>query len=172
MELIAKLGLDWKILVAQLVNFGLLLTVLTLFVYRPILRLLDDRRERVRKAMEDVKAIENQKREIEQFKVEQFKKIDEECGRFLEAAKTQAETTKQEIVTAAEQEAKALLDKAKQQIADDRQRLMTEAQSALAALIIRITEKILEREFTPADQSRLLAQLQKELPTLVHDPRS
>lgn len=167
MELIAKLGLDWKILLAQLVNFALLFGVLSWLVYKPILRVLDDRRERVRKAMEDAKAIENQKREIDQFKLEQFKKIDAECGKFLEAAKTQAEATKKEIITAAEQEAAGILDKAKQQIADDRKRLMTEAQNTLAALIIRITEKILEREFSPADQKRLITQLQKDLPSLV-----
>ena len=53
MELLTKLGVDWKLLIAQIVNFTILVSVLTYFVYRPLLDLLDARRERIRKAVED-----------------------------------------------------------------------------------------------------------------------
>ena len=77
MELLSKLGIDWKLLLAQVVNFGILLGVLTVFVYRPLLDLLDARRERIAKAMEDAGRIEGQKKEMEQIRITELQKIDQ-----------------------------------------------------------------------------------------------
>ncbi len=167
MELLAKLGLDWGVMLAQLINFGVLIVALSYFVYKPVLRVIDDRRERVRKSMEDAKAIENQKREIDQFKVEQFRKIDEECGKFLETAKTQAENARKEILAGAEKEAAAILAKARQQLDEERNRMVGDVQTTLASVIVRMTEKILEREFSGTDQQRLIGSVQKELPAML-----
>lgn len=167
MELLAKLGIDWQLLIAQLINFGILLAGLTFLVYRPVLRVIDERRERVRKSMEDAKRIENQKKELDEFRVEQMRKIDQEVGLFLETAKTQAEAAKKEILASAEKEAVHLLAKAKQQISEERARMMHEVQDTLLSAIISMTEKILEREFSDADQKRLLASVEKNLHSLI-----
>lgn len=167
MELITTLGINWQMLVAQLINFGLLIGILSFLLYRPILRLLDDRRERIKKAMEDAKSIENQRREIDEFKSKQMREIDAQVGKFLEDAKKQADAAKKEILGNAEREATQLLAKAKQQMADDRARMLGEAQSALASVVVRMTEKILEREFSKDDQKRILGSVEKELPSLL-----
>ena len=167
MELLTKLGVDWKLLIAQIVNFTILLAVLSYFVYRPLLDLLDARRARIAKAMEDVKRIEEQNRRMEELRVEQLKKVDQEVGAMLERAKRQAETMRDEILTGARRDADTLLDKGRRQLEDDRVRVMNEAQKTLAAMIVRMTEKILEREFSPNDQERLLHGLEKDIPSLL-----
>jgi len=53
-ELFHALGIEWPILIAQVVNFAILLVVLWKFVYTPVMRLLDARREGVLKAIERV----------------------------------------------------------------------------------------------------------------------
>lgn len=167
MELLTTLGIDWKLLIVQLLNFGILIVVLSVLVYRPILQLIDDRRERVRKSMEDTKAIENQRREIDEFKLEQMKKIDAECGKFLENAKHQAESVKKEILGNAEKEASAILTKARQQLDDERGRMVREIQGSLSSVVVKMAEKIIEREFTGADQQRILKDVEKALPALL-----
>ncbi len=167
MELITTLGIDWKLFIVQLINFVILIGVLTFLVYRPILRLLDDRRERIRKSMEDTKAIENQRRELDEFKLEQMKKIDAECGKFLENARHQAESAKKEILANAEKEASGLLAKAKQQLDDERGRMVRDIQGNLASVVVRMAGKIIEREFSKSDQDRLLKDMEKELPALL-----
>lgn len=167
MELITTLGIDWKLLLVQLLNFGILIVVLSVLVYKPVLRLLDDRRERIRKSMEDAKAIENQKRELDDFKLQQMKKIDLEAGKFLEQAKHQAETTKKEILAGAEKEAAAILVKAKQQLDDERGRMVREIQGNLASVVVRMAEKIIQKEFSKGDQDRLLKDVEKDLPALL-----
>lgn len=167
MELLSTLGIDWKLLIVQLLNFGILVVVLSVLVYRPILRLLDDRRERVRKSMEDAKKIENQRRDLEEFKTDQMKKIDAECGKFLEEAKHQAERVKKDIVGNAEKEAAAILAKAKQQLDEERGRMVQEIQGTLASVVVRMAEKIIVREFGKSDHDRLMRDVEKDIPSLL-----
>ncbi len=167
MELIAKLGIDWQVMLAQFVNFVVLIGVLSFFVYKPVLRLLDDRRERIRKSMEDAKAIENQKRDLDALRSERIRASDQEAAKIMEQAKSHAESMKKEIVAGAEKEAHQILAKAKQQMDDERGRMLSGAQETIAKVIIKMSEKIIEREFTPEDQKRILARVQKDLPAIL-----
>ena len=166
MELLTKLGVDWKLLLAQIVNFTILVSVLGFFVYRPLLDLLDARRERIRKAMEDAKRIEKQNSQMEEFRLEQCKKVDQEVGAMLERGKLQAEKMRDEMLSAAKREADLILAKGRVQLEDESARVFHDVQETLAQMIVRITQKILEREFSPADQQRLLQGLEKDIPAL------
>lgn len=165
MELLTKLGVDWQLLLAQTVNFLIVLGVLSFFVYRPFLDLLDKRRERIRKSMEDVRAIEQQKREIDQLRIDQLKKIDEECGVLLERSRHQAEKMKEEILAGAKKEVEKMLDAGKRQLQDERAKVMADVQDTLASMVVRLTEKILQREFAAADQQRLIGMLAADIST-------
>ncbi len=163
MELLDKLGINVGLLIAQIVNFGIVVGALTFLVYRPILNLLDQRSERIRKALEDAKKIELQKEEMEKFKQEQMKRIDTEMGTLLERGKKEAEETRQQLVAAAQQEADRILKRGEQQLKEERERVLGEVQGNVAQMIVRMTEKILEREWSPADQKKRIADLTKEL---------
>ena len=167
MELLTKLGVDWKLLIAQIVNFTILVSVLTYFVYRPLLDLLDARRGRIAKAMEDAKRVEQQTRELEQFRLEELKKIDQEVGALIERGKRQAEQIRDEILLSAKRQADDILAKGRRQLESERSQVFRDVQATLASMIVRMTQKILEREFSPKDQERLLAGLEKDIPSLL-----
>lgn len=167
MELLQKLGVDWKLLMAQILNFTVLLAVLSLFVYRPLLRVIDERRARVRQSMEDAEKIAHEKEEIAKARQEALRKIDQECGAFLEKAKNDAERLKADILRAADAEAKNLLAKGHEQLRSERAQTLQEMQKVLATAILQMTEKILEREFSPRDQERVLTHIERSLPALL-----
>ncbi len=167
MELLTTLGIDWQVMLAQAINFGILIVALSYLLYKPVLRLLDDRRERIRKSMEDAKHIENQKRELDTLKQERIRTADREASAILEQAKGHAESMKKDIIAGAEREAHQILTKAKQQADDERGRVLSGAQETLAKVIIKMSEKIIEREFTSDDQKRILAHVQKDLPAIL-----
>lgn len=167
MELLNTLGIDWQLLVVQLINFFLLIGVLTFLLYRPVLRLLDERQDRIKRSMDDVKKIENQKKELDAWRVEQMKKIDLEAGKLLEQSRKQAEDLRKELVANAEREATQIVTKAKEQLEQERTRMMNEVQGMLASIVVKMTEKVLQREFSGADQERIAHGIQKDLPALL-----
>src|SRR3989339_847699 len=105
MELLTKLGIQWGLLIAQIVTFLIVAGVLGFFIYKPILKLLDDRTERIRAAAEKAKKLEEQAKEMEAIRIEKLKKIDAECGKLLETAKKQAEQVQTDILERASKEA-------------------------------------------------------------------
>lgn len=167
MELFSALGINWQLLIAQVVNFTILMAILMYFVYRPLLRLIDSRRQTIQKSVEDAKEVERQKREIEQFKVEQMRKADQEMSAILDQAKKQAEGMKKDIVSKAQAEATAIVEKAKESLEGERRRMLDESRRTLAVAAVRLSEKIIEREFGSADQDRLLKNLERDLPALL-----
>lgn len=166
-QLLEKLGINWSLLIAQVVNFGIVLFLLTYFLYRPLLDLLDKRRERIKKSMDDAARIEQQMQEFEQLRAEELKKLDRESGEYLERMRRKADELQEQIAAAAKKEADDILAHARRRAEDERRQLFEEVMKTVNVIVLRMTEKILEREFSPEDQKRLLAAMQKELPSIL-----
>lgn len=167
MQILSTLGINWQLLIAQFVNFLILVGILSYFVYKPVLKILDERRDRIRKSMDDAEHIEQQRKDIEQFKVDQLRKIDHETSVFLDNARVQAEKVKKEILERAQLDADDILVKAREQIADERRKLVSQVQASVAKLTVVLAEKILQREFTQSDQKHMMQVLEQEIPKLL-----
>jgi len=166
MEILTKLGIEWQQILAQAINFGVIAAVLTYFVYKPLLKAIDDRRARIQQSIKNAEQVEAKMRDIESSKKSVLSKADQEAGKILEKAKGEAEAVKEQILASARHEADQMIAKAKEQIAAERRKVYEDAQKNLTTLILKMTQKILEREFTPADQDRLVGNLEKELSSL------
>ena len=167
MEILQTLGIDWKLLIAQIINFAVVAIVLTYFVYKPVLKAIDARRERTKKAMRDADDIGRAKRDMEEERIKRMRAADDESKAMLEKAKKHAEAVQTELLAKARSEADAALQKGRAQLENERREALASLQDTVAGVVIRMTEKILEREFAPADQERILKNVEKELPALL-----
>lgn len=158
MELISKLGINLGMLVAQLVNFLLLLFILKKFVYGPVLEKLEQRKNMIAKSVSDSKAADETLRDIEKARSEMIEKTKSQSLAMIEAAATSAQEAKDSITESARREAQAIFDQSKLQIAREKEKMLKEAGEELGRLVVRAAEKIIEREFTPEDQKRLATQ--------------
>lgn len=163
MELISKLGIDWKLLLAQIINFFILLAVLYKFVYKPVLDALDKRSKTIEKGMHDAKASEERLRQIEELREQRMAEAEKQIGQMFEKAKQDAETVKKDLLAAAGAQSEDLLRRTKIQIEEQKQAMLEEVRAQTALFIIKAAEKILEREFSDADQKRLAAVVSKEM---------
>ncbi|MBI4994616.1 F0F1 ATP synthase subunit B [Candidatus Peregrinibacteria bacterium] len=155
MELITKLGIDWKLLIAQIINFLILLFILYKFAYRPILEMLQKRSKTIEKGMHDAKASEERLKEIEQTRRSILDEAARSVGKLLEKAKTDAETMKKDLMAEASAQAEDLLRRTKAQVAEEKEKMTEDVKKEVAKFIILATGKILQREFSDADQKRL-----------------
>ncbi|KKW38387.1 ATP synthase F0 subunit B [Candidatus Peribacteria bacterium RIFOXYC2_FULL_55_14] len=167
MELLTKLGINWQLLLAQIVNFAIVVGVLSFFLYKPLLNLIDTRRERIRKAMEDAQRIENQAKEMEELRQQHLQKLDAESGVLFEQARKQAEVIQKELIASAKKEAEHMLEMASKRAEEERRLMLEEVLKTVHRVVLTMTEKILEREFGEADQKRITESLVRELPSLM-----
>ena len=163
MELLTKLGIDWKLLAAQIVNFFILLVILYKFVYKPVLDLLEKRSKTIEKGIADAKASEERLKEIEQTREKSLRNTEKEIGKLFDQAKKDAEAMKQSIVSAANVQSEDMLRRTRAQMEEEKQKMLGDVKREVTAFIIQATSKVLEREFSAADQKRLAEAITKEM---------
>ncbi len=166
-DILHALGIQWSALLAQAVNFGILVFVLAKFVYKPVLKVIDERRALVAESMKKVKEIDLHKEQIDHDRTVILRKADEEAGQLLGRAKSEAEAIRLEIEKAAKVHADQIIMKGRQQLDVERGHVVKEVQDKLAHAIVLSAEKILRREFSKEDQESFELELKKNLPTLL-----
>lgn len=155
MELLHKLGIDWKLLIAQIINFFILLFVLYKFAYKPVLHMLDKRAKTIEKGISDAKASEEKLAAIERLRDEKLAQAQKEIGSMLEKARLDAEAVKKELIDAANKQVEDLMRRTRLQIEEEKRKMIADVKREVAQFIIAATGKILEKEFNADDQKRL-----------------
>lgn len=166
MELIEKLGIDYKLLIAQVVNFFLLLFILTKLIYKPILGLLDKRKKMIEKNVEDTQKIEERLAKLEVEKDKILSDASNEAMKVIEVAKKEAEDERQKTLANAKKEISSLAERYRRQLQEEKAQMMNEIKEGVAALIVQSSEKIIKKEFKGEDQKRLETAITKELSSI------
>ncbi|MEK7498961.1 MAG: F0F1 ATP synthase subunit B [Patescibacteria group bacterium] len=91
-EFITHFGIDWKLLLAQVVNFSILLFVLKAFVYKPVLEVLKKRKQKIEEGLQFAKDAEEQLRHTEELREDVLRDAKKDAVNIVsEAEKTALE---------------------------------------------------------------------------------
>lgn len=144
MEILGKLGIDWKLLVAQLVNFGLLLLILHRFVYKPLLGVLEKRASTIEKSLADARAIEERLKEAEQSKSDILIKARQEAAVLMEEVARLAEQRRVTALEKAKQEVAQVIEDAKAEIAREKQAMLSKAKEQFGELVVKAAQVVIQ----------------------------
>lgn len=149
------LGINGPFLLAQIVNFVLLLLLLRAFLYKPMLRMLDNRKQRI---AEGLQAAEVARREAEAERAKLQAQLDQERREAMDriaVASKRGETLASEIEANARKEAQRIVDGAREDAVHERDRIIAEAQDQIAELALLAAEKVLGRELASHEAQRV-----------------
>ncbi len=145
-QITAVFGIDWKLLIAQAVNFGVVLVALRYFLYKPVLKMLDDRKrvvtEGVHKATEAAAKLE--KASLERDEIVGGATRDAEG--IISSAKEKAVATGSDMVKAAEAKAAAVLAEAAARAEEEKRRALKESEGEIARAAVLMAEKVLNEK--------------------------
>lgn len=144
-ELLAVFGVNWKLLLAQGINFALLLSILTYFLYKPILKMIDERREKI---AEGVRTAEDAKNQLALAKTQSDKIVGDaskEAESLAKAARARAEERGAEIVKSAEAQAQGVLSDATQRAEEAKRQAIKESEKEITRAAMLAAEKILRK---------------------------
>lgn len=154
-ELITKLGIDWKLLLAQIVNFLVLLFVLYRFAYKPILEMLEKRTRKIEKGLKDANEAHRKLEESADMQKEILKKARSEAKEIVEKANLRAEKGKADIAAEAKVQAEKILVDAKRQINQKKDKMFAEVKAEIGQLVVAATEKVVGEKLN-AEKDRTL----------------
>jgi F-type H+-transporting ATPase subunit b len=162
-ELARTFGVDWTHLFAQSVSFGIVCAVLYALAYKPILRMLDTRRQQIAAGLANAEKIKAELARIEAERVDVLKKAGAQGKQLIEearaaAARVQAEET-EKAMAAAEQ----ILARAHEAAARDHARMLGELKREVGRLVVQTTASVTGKILTADDHRRLAEETARRL---------
>jgi F-type H+-transporting ATPase subunit b len=151
-----QLGINLPLLIAQVINFFIVLFVLRLFLYKPVLAMLDRRAERVREGLE---AAEQSKERASQTETEVSQQLDQarQQGQALIAQAQEAANRIQEEARAqARRDAETLLERARSEIQLERDQAIGELRKEFADITVTAAEKVIGQSLDRQAHRRLI----------------
>lgn len=153
------LGITPTLLIAQIVNFAILVFLLRQFLYTPILNMLSQRKEKIAQSMKDAERVNAAAREAEAEKGKVLEAARREAQEIRAAATRDTEKIAQDIRSRAEQEATDIRMKAQADAKSQADQILADANKQIGDLAIAATEKLLGRELgKKEDQQRFVAE--------------
>jgi F-type H+-transporting ATPase subunit b len=165
MQAFETLGLNFWGFVWHLINFGLLLFLLSKFLFPPIVRMLDERQARVRESMERAEALKEESTRAAEAVRQQLDEARREGQTIINTATQIADRIKQERQEQAQAEYEAILKRAQEDAARERERAYAELRQQVADLAVLAAERIIRRQLDPAAQRQLVEEFLAEAPS-------
>lgn len=156
MELLSNLGIDWRLLIAQLVNFVILLAVLYRFLYKPVLKLLHERSAKIEDGLKNAEAVEVKLKEAAALYETKTREAKAEAVKLFDTAKKDAEAMRADLTAKAQIEAEKIMESGRQRLAVEKEKMMHEAEHELADLVEQATSHVLGQVMTPEMDKHLI----------------
>ena len=156
-------GFDIWIFLSQVISFVIVALLLKQLAYKPILRVLEERRQRIAEGLLNAEKIKQQLAEAEQRYQEILAKGNSEAQKMIDEARASAgviaERKEQEAIASAEQ----ILAKAREASALEHERTMSQLKRELGRLVVDTTAKVTGKVLTPEDQRRLQEEASRQV---------
>ena len=150
-DLFAVFGINWKLLLIQAFNFGALLAILTYLLYKPILKVIDERQKKI---ADGVKKAELAQKHLDEAKSKGEHIVGtaaREAEQLVASARTHADERGSEILKAAEARAESVLKDASARAQESKRQAMRESEREIARAAMLAAEKILLVRHSPGD---------------------
>lgn len=157
-ELVKTFQIDWKLVVAQLVNFGIVLFVLYKFAYGPILKTLNDRTAKIDKGLKDAEEANRKVIEMGDREKEVLVEARKEAQAILAKSEEQAKKNKDEIMAEAKAQAEKAVAEAQKKIEEEKNKMMAQVKGEIAGLVMAATEKLIGEKMDSKKDAELIEQ--------------
>ncbi|MFA5644151.1 MAG: F0F1 ATP synthase subunit B [Patescibacteria group bacterium] len=161
MELLKALGINGKILLAQFINFAVLVFVLWRFAYKPILKFLDDRRKKIEEGVKNSEVAIQKLVEIEEKEKQVIIKAKKEALNIIDEAKDNAEKRGNELIKKAREEASKVILEEKEKFNQEKIDAFKEMKNNLSELVILAVEKVIDEKIDTAKDKKIIKELLK-----------
>lgn len=162
-ELFSNLGINWKLLLAQAVNFLLVLFLLNHFVFKKLLVFLEERRKKIEQGIVLRDKAERELQRTLEARHRELEGARKEAEAVVSQARAKAQQSGSEIVAEAKSREEKLLLSAKEQIGREKNAMIEKAKEEIQSKAVLFAEKILERTLQQKDQERMVKEALKEL---------
>jgi len=160
-NLIETFHIDWRLFIAQLINFIIVFSVLYWFAFKPLAKVMAERSDKISKSLDDAKKVEEKLAETQ----EEFNKVISEAKKqansILEKAGSDAEARRQAELKRAKEEIGAIINQEKQKMQTEKAATLKEIKKEVADLVIIAVEKVIGEKMDEKKDREMLKKIIK-----------
>ena len=145
-EILSVFGVSWKLLLIQVVNFGIVLVVLWRLLYRPLMKMLDQRQKTIKESLDNALVIKHERENIEAERLEAQKQTLLQNETLLKEARARAIVLEKEMSREAAEKSVHMIREASKTAEDEKQRILRGSKEEIARLVVLGAEKILQEK--------------------------
>lgn len=154
--ILGTLGINWKLFLAQLINFSIVLFVFWKWIVKPLGKTLTERQERIESGLKNAEVQEEQRKQFDEWKLTEMKKARHEADDVIRAATDTANKIKQVTIFETQKQSDKMLEQAKNSIEIEKDKMLKEVKEEVATLVVAASEKILNAKLDSAKDQELI----------------
>jgi len=150
-----SLGIDLKLVIAQLINFGILFWLLSKFAYKPIMNLLEERQKKIEQGLADAAASAKKLADVESKTAKMLESTEKEADKILSDAKITAKAEADEMIGKATDQAERTLKNAEKDAEAAKNSIVSEAKKELSGVVVMALDKIVGSQLDDEHKKKL-----------------
>jgi F-type H+-transporting ATPase subunit b len=158
-SIISTFHIDWKIIIAQVFNFGVVFVVLYIFALKPLSKLMAERAEKISKGVDDAKTNAKILEKTEAEYESALRKAKNEANTIFQTGKKEAEAKKMEMMEEAKKEVAAMIESGKKTLEAEKVKMVAEAKKEVVSLAMAAAEKLLGGKVDKTQESKMVKEL-------------
>jgi F-type H+-transporting ATPase subunit b len=163
-EVARAFGVDWTHLAAQTISFGIVCAVLYVLAYKPILKILEARRQQIASGLANAEKIKAELARIEVERQNILTQAGAEGKQLIDEARAAAARVEAEETRKAIASAEQILVRAQEAAERERARMLAELRREVGHLVVQTTASVTGKILTADDQRRLSEETARQLP--------
>jgi F-type H+-transporting ATPase subunit b len=162
-EVARTFGVSWHLLIAQIISFLIVCFLLQRFAYKPVLAILEDRRQRIAEGLANADKIKAELARTEAQRLEVLAQANAQATKLIEEARAAASRVQEQETQKAIAGAEQIMTKAREAASADHARMLTELKREVGRLVVQTTASVTGKVLTPDDQRRLADETAKQI---------
>jgi F-type H+-transporting ATPase subunit b len=158
-----RFGLDWPHFIAQILSFLIVAGLLRKFAYKPILTMLEERRQRIADSLANADKIKQELARTEALQREVLEKANAQATKLIEEARAAAARVQEQETQKAIAQAEQIITKAREATELERQRMLTDLKREVVGLVVNVASVTTGKILTADDQQRLAEETRRQL---------
>jgi len=161
LEILGKIGFDWRMALANLVNFLIIFWLLKRYAFEPVKKIVSKRQSEVQEGLDNAEKAKTELMQAEENYNQKMQKAQEEVQNILAHAQSKADIVGAEIIKKAESKVEAIVSEARETIKKERVNMERELQAKTVSIAIEVAQKILKSKLDEKTESELIKELSK-----------
>lgn len=155
---LATLGINAPLFIAQLVNFSVVMLVVWRFIYKPLIKIMDAREKRIADGLLHADQAKRNLADAEATQEAMLKKAHIESQKMIDEAKSAAEKERQTVMVQTQQDLERQLAEAKERLKREKEAMLTAIRNEVTDLVMDATKKVAVESSSPEAQRKLIGQ--------------